>query len=161
MSERTDSTFDVDGELEWELSDQCDQVQEGWMMRGINLATRDPLYGELFRRALIVRDRLRNYALELESLANEAKALHDFEAAENREEIPDEVRGMMRAQMRDEADDSPCTVFPADTADNLQSVADALDDLFSREDFDSLKLLADLWEAHWARHHDVNEPVTE
>jgi hypothetical protein len=153
--------FDLDGELEWELSDQCDQVQEGWMMRGINLATRDPLYGELFRRAVIVRDRLRNYALELESIANEAKALHGFEAEENREEIPEGLRGIMRAQMRDEADESPCTVFPADTADNLQSVADALDDLFHTETFDSVNLLADLWQAHWARHHDVNEPVTE
>jgi hypothetical protein len=153
--------FDYDGEADWAVSDLCDQVQEGWMMRGINLAMRDTLYGELFRRALIVRERLRNYALELESIANEARALHGFEAEENRAEIPDEVRGMMRAQMLNEADESPCTVFPADTADNLQSVADALDDLFSTETFDSVKLLADLWEAHWARHHDVNEPVTE
>ncbi len=106
-------------------------------------------------------DHLRNCALELESLANEAKALRDFEVEENREEIPDEVRGMMRAQMRDEADESRFTVFPADTAENLQSVADALDDLFHREDFDSLKHLAALWEAHWARRHDVNEPVTK
>ena len=95
MTERTDSTFDVEGERAWELSDKCDQVQEGWQARARNLAMRDPLYGELFRRALIVRDHLRNYALELESIANEAKALHDFEVEENREEIPDEVRGMI------------------------------------------------------------------
>lgn len=153
--------FDYEGEADWAVSDLCDQVQEGWQSRALKLAMRDPLYGELFRRALIVRDHLRNYALELESIANEAKALHDFEVEENREEIPDEVCGMMRAQMRDEADDSRFTVFPADTAENLQSVADALDDLFSREDFDSLKFLADLWQAHWARRHDVNEPVTK
>ena len=36
-----------------------------------------------------------------------------------------------------------------------------LDDLFSREDFDSLKHLAALWDAYWARRHDVNEPVTK
>jgi hypothetical protein len=24
-----------------------------------------------------------------------------------------------------------------------------------------VKLLADLWEAHWERHHYVNEPVTK
>ena len=153
--------FDYEGEAEWAISDLCDQVQEGWMMRSINLAMRDPIYGELFRRALIVQDHLRNYALELESIANEAKALHDFEVEENREEIPDEVRGMMRAQMRDEADERRFTVFPAETAENLQSVADALDDLFHTETFDSVKLLADLWQAHWARRHDVNEPVTK
>ena len=158
---RTNSTFDIEGESAWELSDKCDQVQEGWAFRALKLAMRDPIYGELFRRALIVRDRMRNYALELESLANEAKALRDFEVEENREEVPDEVRGMMRAQMRDEADESRFTVFPAETAENLQSVADALDDLFHREDFDSVKLLADLWQAHWARRHDVNEPVTK
>ena len=157
---RTDSTFDVEGEAAWELSNDCDIIQEGWQARARSLSMTDPLYGELFRRALIVRDRLRNCALELESIANEAKALHDFEVEENREEVPDEVRGMMRAQMRDEAEDMPYTVFPADTAENLQSVADALDDLFSREDFDRLKFLADLWQAHWARRHDVNEPVT-
>ncbi len=160
MSERTDSTFDVEGELAWELSDRCDQVQEGWQTRARNLAADDAAYGELFRRALIVRERLRGCALELEALANEAKAFHDFEVSENREEIPDEVRGMMRAQMRDEADDIRYTVFPADTSENLQSVADALDDLFHTETFDSVKLLADLWQAHWARNHDVNEPVT-
>lgn len=153
--------FDLDGEIEWELSDKCDIIQEGWQSRALKLAMRDPLYGELFRRALIVRERLRGCALELEALANEAKAFHEFEIGENREEIPDEVRGMTRAQMRDEADDSRHTVFPADTAENLKSVADALDDLFSREDFDSVKHLADLWEAHWARSHDVNEPVTK
>jgi len=153
--------FDYDGEADWAVSDLCDQVQEGWQARARNLAMRDPLYGELFRRALIVRDRLRNYAQELESLANEAKALHDFEVEENREEVPDEVRGMMRAQMRDEADETRFTVFPAETADNLQAVADALDDLFHTETFDSVKLLADLWQAHWARTHDVNEPVTK
>ena len=153
--------FDYDGEADWAVSDLCDQVQEGWAFRALNLAADDAAYGELFRRALIVQDHLRNYALELESLANEAKALRDFEVAENREEVPDEVHGMMRAQMRDEADESRFTVFPAETAENLQSVADALDDLFHREDFDSLKHLADLWEAHWARRHDVNEPVTK
>ena len=153
--------FDYDGEADWAVSDLCDQVQEGWAFRARKLAADDAAYGELFRRALIVRDHLRNYALELESLANEAKALHDFEVEENREEIPDEVRGMMRGQMRDEADESRFTVFPADTAENLQSVADALDDLFHTETFDSVKLLADLWEAHWARRHDVNEPVTK
>lgn len=158
---RTDSTFDGEGESAWTLSNNCDIVQEGWQARARSLSMTDPLYGELFRRALIVRDRLRNYALEIESIANEAKALHDFEVGANRDEIPDEVRGMVRAQMRDEADESRYTVFPADTADNLQSLADAIDDLFSREDFDSLKHLADLWEAHWARHHDANEPVTE
>lgn len=158
---RTDSTFDREGEVSWTLSNECDIVQDGWHDRARALSMTDTLYGELFRRALIVRDHLRNYALELESLANEAKALHDFEVEENREEIPDEVRGMMRAQMRDEADESRFTVFPADTAENLQSVADALDDLFHREDFDSLKHLADLWQAHWARRHDVNEPVTK
>ena len=158
---RTDSTFDLEGEAAWELSDKCDQVQDGWHDRARALSMTDPLYGELFRRALIVQAHLRNYALELESIANEAKALHDFEVEENREEVPDDVRGMMRAQMRDEAEDMPYTVFPADTAENLQSVADALDDLFSREDFDSLKFLADLWDAHWARRHDVNEPVTK
>lgn len=159
--ERTDSTFDVEGEVSWALSNECNIVQEGWQTRARNLAADDAAYGELFRRALVVRDRLRNYAQELESLANEAKALHDFEVEENREEVPDEVRGMMRAQMRDEAEDVPYTVFPADTAENLQSVAEALDDLFHREDFDSLKHLADLWDAHWARRHDVNEPVTK
>ena len=153
--------FDYEGEADWELSDLCDRVQEGWEFRALNLAADDAAYGELFRRALIVQDHLRNYALELESIANEAKALHDFEVEENREEIPDEVRGMMRAQMRDEADDRRFTVFPADTADNLQAVADALDDLFHTETFDSVKLLADLWQAHWARRHDVNEPVTK
>lgn len=158
---KTDSTFDVEGEAAWELSDKCDQVQDGWNDRARVLAMTDPLYGELFRRALIVRDHLRNYALELESIANEAKALHDFEVEENREEIPDEVRGMMRAQMRDEADESLFTAFPAETADNLQSVADALDDMFHTETFDSVKLLADYWQAHWARLHDVNEPVTK
>ena len=158
---RTDSTFDLEGESAWELSDKCDIIQEGWQARARKLAAYNPAYGELFRRALIVRDHLRNYALELESLANEAKALRDFEVEENREEVPDEVRGIMRAQMRDEADESRFTVFPAETAENLQSVADALDDLFHREDFDSVKLLADLWQAHWARRHDVNEPVTK
>jgi len=153
--------FDYEGEAAWELSDKCDQVQEGWAFRALKLATDDAAYGELFRRALIVQDHLRNYALELESIANEAKALHDFEVEENREEIPDEVRGMMRAQMRDEADESRFTVFPAETSENLQAVADALDDLFHTETFDSVKLLADLWQAHWARNHDVNEPVTE
>ena len=153
--------FDYEGEAEWAISDLCDQVQEGWMMRSINLAMRDPIYGELFRRALIVQDHLRNYALELESLANEAKALRDFEVEENREEIPDEVHGMMRAQMRDEADERRFTVFPAETAENLQSVADALDDLFHTETIDSVKLLADLWQAHWARRHDVDQPVTK
>ena len=153
--------FDYEGEADWAVSDLCDRVQEGWQARARNLAMRDPLYGELFRRALIVRDRLRNYAQELESLANEAKALHDFEVEQNREEVPDEAHGDLRAQMRDEADESRFTVFPAETADNLQSVADALDDLFHREDFDSLKHLADLWQAHWARQHDVDEPVTK
>ena len=158
---RTDSTFDIEGESAWELSDKCDQVQECWQARARKLAMYDQAYGELFRRALIVRDHLRNYALELELLSNEAKALHDFEVEENREEVPDEVRGMMRAQMRDEADESRFTVFPAETADNLQSVADALDDLFHTETFDSVKLLADLWQAHWARRHDVDQPVTK
>ena len=161
MSERTNSTFDVEGEAAWELSDKCNQVQYGWHDRAWAMSMTNPLYGELFRRALIVRDHLRNYALELESLANEAKALHDFEVEENREEIQDEVRGMMRAQMRDEAEDIPYTAFPAETAENLQSVADALDDMFHTETFDSVKLLADLWQAHWARRHDVNEPVTK
>ena len=158
---RTDSTFDLEGEAAWELSDKCDIVQDGWLARARKLAMYDPAYGELFRRALIVWDRLRGCALELESISNEAWALHDFEVSENREEIPDEVRGDLRAQMRDEADEDRYIVFPADTAENLQSVADALDDLFHREDFDSLKFLADLWEAHWARTHDVNEPVTK
>jgi len=153
--------FDYEGEADWAVSDLCDQVQEGWAFRALKLAADDAAYGELFRRALIVGDHLRNYALELESLANEAKALRDFEVEENREEIPDEVHGMMRAQMRDEAEDVPYTVFPADTAENLQAVADALDDLFHTETFDSVKFLADLWEAHWARTHDVNEPVTK
>lgn len=158
---KTDSIFDREGEVSWTLSNECDIVQDGWHDRARALSMTDLLYGELFRRALIVRDHLRNYALELESLANEAKALHDFEVEENREEVPDEVRGMMRAQIRDEADDRRFTVFPAETADNLQAVADALDDLFHTETFDSVKLLADLWEAHWARRHDVNEPVTK
>ena len=158
---RTDSTFDVEGEAAWALSNDCDIIQECWQARARKLAMCDPAYGELFRRALIVWDHLRNYALELESISNEAKALHDFEVEENREEVPDEVRGMMRAQMRDEADESRYTAFPAETAENLQSVADALDDLFHTETFDSVKLLADLWEAHWARRHDVNEPVTK
>ena len=153
--------FDYEGEADWAVSDLCDQVQEGWQSRARNLAMDDAAYGELFRRALIVRDRLRGCALELEAIANEARAFHDFEVKENREEIPDEVRGDLRAQMRDEADEDRYIVFPADTAENLQSVADALDDLFHREDFDSLKFLADLWEAHWARTHDVNEPVTK
>jgi len=153
--------FDYEGEADWAVSDLCDQVQEGWQARALKLAMDDPIYGELFRRALIVRDRLRNYALELESIANEAKALRDFEVEENREEIPDEVHGMMRAQMRDEADETRFTVFPAETSENLQAVADALDDLFHTETFDSVKLLADLWEAHWARNHDANEPVTK
>lgn len=158
---RTDSIFDREGEVSWTLSNECDIVQDGWRDRARALSMTDPLYGELFRRALIVQAHLRSCALEIESLANEAKALHDFEVEENREEVPDEVRGMMRAQMRDEAEESRFTAFPSDTAENLQSVADALDDLFSREDFDSLKHLADLWEAHWARRHDVNEPVTK
>ena len=153
--------FDYEGEADWAVSDMCDQIQEGWAFRALKLAADDAAYGELFRRALIVRDRMRNYALELESLANEAKALRDFEVEENREEIPDEVHGVMRAQMRDEADERRFTVFPAETSENLQAVADALDDLFHTETFDSVKLLADLWQAHWARRHDVNEPVTK
>ena len=153
--------FDYEGEAAWELSDKCDQVQEGWAFRALKLAADDAAYGELFRRALIVGDHLRNCALELESIANEAKALRDFEVEENREEIPEGLGGIYSRQLCDEADDIPYTVFPADTAENLQSVADALDDLFHTETFDSVKLLADFWQAHWARHHDVNEPVTK
>lgn len=161
MTERTDSTFDVEGESAWDIADKCEAVREQWASDAQKTAREDADYGELFRTALIVRERLGWCWAEVERIANEAAVLRRIEVAANKEAVPEELSGIYRADFRAEAEEDANTVFPADTADNLQSVAGDLSDLFSTETFDRLKFLADLWEAHWARRHDVNEPVTK
>jgi hypothetical protein len=98
---------------------------------------------------------------ELEELSVKAACFTHSEVEANKELVPDELADCYRADFVAEAGESRNTVFPADTWADLKSLSDDMSDILTTETFDSLKHLADLWEAHWARRHDVNEPVTK
>jgi hypothetical protein len=159
MTERIDSTFDVEGESAWELSERLEPIREQWAADVQKTARENADYGELFRRALIVQTKLRWCAAELEELSIKAACLRDGEIGANLELVPDELADCYRADFRAEACEDCHTVFPGETWADLKSLSDDLGDMFSTETFDSLQYLADLWETHWARHHDVNESV--
>ena len=161
MSERTDSTFDLEGEAAWDIADKCEQAREQWAHDALETARTNTDYGELFRRALVVQEKMRWCASELEELSVKAECFHHYEVEANKELVPDELPDYYRADFVSEAGESRNTVFPDDTGADLKSLSDDLGDLLSTETFDSLQHLAALWDAHWARRHDVNEPVTK
>lgn len=155
--------FDLAGELVGDLEKAEEELRDDWNAEKRRLIRKDAEYGELFRRALVVRLRMIACAAELEALAAKAAELREAEVAAYREMMPEELEECSWAsELREDAASDLVTAFPESTADDLRGLAEhVLEAANHLEGCETLQALGALFEKHWGRDNDVNNPLAQ